>query len=366
MRTALLFFTLFIVSTLHGASADEGRPIKLGALFSLSSWGAEGGTSELNGATLAVEEINRSGGIAGRALELIVEDNHSDLKSTASAFMKLSSVDRVPAIIGPNWMEFIDVVAPLAEKDRIPVITPSGYRERHAAGAPWVFVLWPPPAVATKVLADKIIRDGRKRVTVVISDNTYYRGILAALRIQLEAAGVQIMEVFSFPPGTADYRSALSRISRSSSDAVLPLLVESGDFAAFLRQRLALQISLPLYGANTLPFDKEVQRDLSLAEGLVYFDYITRGGADFALKYRERFSSEPGFGSAKAFDGVFLIADAIRRCGIERPQIRECLQSIDYQGVSGQIQFSKSGIIEDKTPHTTLLEVRGGKITPLR
>jgi branched-chain amino acid transport system substrate-binding protein len=141
--------------------------------------------------------------------------------------------------------------------------------------------------------------------------------------------------------------------------------VESGDFATFLRQRLALRISLPLYGANTLPFDKEIQRDLAPAEGLVYFDYFAGGGEDFARKYRERFGSEPGFASAKAYDAVFMIANAMERCGVERHQIRACLHSIDYRGASGRIQFSKAGILEDSTPNTTLFEVRNGKVVAL-
>jgi len=361
----LLELALCVLSIVSPAFA-ETDPIKLGAIFSLSSWGAEGGTGELHGAMLAVEEINRSGGIRGRPIELIVEDNRSDLKTSASAFMKLSAVDQVPAIVGPNWMEFIDVVAPLAVKHRVPVVTPSGYHERHLKDDPWVFVLWPPPLVATRILADRIVRDGRKRVTAFVSDNTYYQGVWRALENQLAAAGVKVDEAISFPPGTTDFRSALTRVSRSATEALLPLLVESGDFATFLRQRLALKNTLPLYGANTLPFDKTVQGELGLAEGLIYFDYVTAGGSDFARKYRERFAAEPGFGSAKAYDGVFIIADAARTCGLGRQQVRSCLRAVDYKGASGPIRFTKTGVIEDATPNTSLLVVRDGKIESLR
>jgi len=360
-RSVILYFLISLLLVAPTLSADD-KPISIGALFSLSSWGAEGGQAELNGTVMAIEEINLQGGVNGRPLRLIIEDNNSDLRASVSAFRKLMSVDRVPLVLGPNWAEFVDVVAPLASANQVPVITASGYKERQLRKDPWVFVLWPPPAVATKVLADEIIRKEIRKVSVLVSENAYYEGLLSALRTQFEAGGVEIVEEMNFAPGTSDFRAAISRVSRNSSDAVLPFLMESGELGAFLRQRLEMNMTLPLYGPNTLALDRVVQEDLSLANGLVYFDYVSPGGEEFAAKYRKKFNEEPGFGSAKAYDGTFLAAEALKKCGEERACIRDFLRKVKHDGVSGIVEFDERGVIRDTSANTRLFTVVEGEI----
>jgi branched-chain amino acid transport system substrate-binding protein len=364
MKKNLLVIIYLLISVLSATPcfAEDSNPIEIGALFSLSGWGAQGGQAELNGTTLAVEEINSRGGIQGRSLSLRTEDNNSNLRNTATAFQKLASVDKVPVVIGPNWSEFIDIVAPLAVANKLPTVTASGYKEQQIKPNPWVFVLWLPPAIATRVLVDEILRRDISKVSVLVSENAYYQGLFKALDLQLEAGGVQIIAKMNFSLGSSDFRSAISRIGRSGSDAVIPLLLESGEFATFLKQRLELNLKLPLFGANTLPFDPVVQKNLSLANGLTYFDYITPGGRTFAARYRERFNEEPGFGSAKAYDGTYIISKALSKCGEVRSCIREHLRSIKYDGSSGIIEFNENGVIEDTSPNTRLFEVVEGRI----
>lgn len=365
MRRIIFALTIILALASKNGVADSRAPIKIGALFSLSSWGAQGGQSELNGAMLAAEDVNAKGGVNGRPLELVVEDNHSELKDSAAGFRKLISVDNVPAVIGPNWVEFIDVVAPLAASEKVPVVTPSGYKDRHIKPDPWVFVLWPPPSVATKLLADTIFKHNITKVSGLISENAYYQSMFSSLRPQLESRGIIVVDTLSFAPGTLDYRSALLRLSKNGSQGVISFLLETGEFAAFLKQRREQKFALPLFGANTIPFDPIVQKDLGLANGLIYFDYIALGTPDFFRRYEERFKSSPGVGSAKAYDGLLLIAESMKECGLERPNIRECLRRAKLDGVSGHIEFDQRGVLVDSTPNAKLFEVVGGKIMEL-
>ena len=346
---------------------SESKPVKIGAVFSLSGWGAGGGTPELNGALLAMEDLGTEKFLDGDKAEikLEVEDNRSDLRATADAFRKLTSVSGAPIVIGPNWSEFIDVVAPLAVASKVPVLTASGYKEQQVRPDPWVFVLWPPPAVATKTLASYIAAQGKRRIQVLVNENAYMRGVLDAIKPQLEASGVSIVEVSSFNPGHTDYRSVIAKLIRSDTDGVLALLLESGEFAAFMRQRLELKLALPIYAANTLPFDAIVQKELKLAEGLVYFDYNTPGGAAFAARYRTRFKAEPGFGTAKAYDAVMIAVRALHAAGTNPGKIREFLRTVKHDGLSGEISFDEHGVIRNDAANTHLVRVSGGALVPL-
>jgi ABC-type branched-subunit amino acid transport system substrate-binding protein len=229
-----------------------------------------------------------------------------------------------------------------------------------------VFILWPPPSSATRLLADAIAEGGFKKVSAIISDNTYYKSLFAALRPELEARGIVVADELSFAPGVMDYRSAIVRITKSKSEAVITFLQESGEFASFLRQRKELGFTVPLFGANTIPFDPIVQKNLTLANGFTYFDYITLGTPEFLKRYELRFKGPAGLGSAKAYDGVHLIANAIKDCGFERSQIRECLRKASLRGVSGGIDFDSTGVINDRQVNAKLLVVRDGKIVDAR
>jgi branched-chain amino acid transport system substrate-binding protein len=361
MLGALCGVFVFLVMPLS-ISAENQQPIRIGALFSLSGWGAQGGQAELNGAILAVEDSNARNGVGGRPLELVIEDNHSDLRASVTGFKKLAGIQAVPAIIGPNWAEFADVVAPLAAADGVSLITPSGNRNSFLKTDPWVFVLWPAASRATKLLADSIADQGFRSVSVVISENAYYRELLLALRPQLEERGISIVEELSFAPGSMDYRSAIVRLHKNRSQAVVAFLLESGEFAAFLKQRRELKFEAPLFGANTIPFDPIVQKDLSLANGLTYFDFIALGTPDFLKRYQERFKEPAGFASAKAYDAVQLLAKAISECGVERAGVRACLRRARHQGISGIIEFDEQGVIKDLTPNAKLFSVRNGAV----
>jgi branched-chain amino acid transport system substrate-binding protein len=346
----------------HIAIAQDQGEIKIGGLFSLSSWAAEGGKQELNSAVLAVEDINANGGINGRRIKLVVEDNGSDLKQTVSAFRKLEALDKVSAIIGPNWAEFVAIAAPLAAAKRIPILTPSGYHENNSRAEPWTFVLWPSPSNAAGLLVDEMVRREISKVSVLLSENTYYQSVWRALESKLTERGILVVDKMSFAPGLADYRSAIQRVSAGPSQAVIPLLLESGELAAFLKQRQEQKLALPLFGANTIPFDPIVGRDLALANGLTYFDYIVLGSDDFISRYRERFKSEPGFASAKAYDAVYLIANAIKECGLERQMIRTCLQRARFDGISGHVEFNDRGLIVAPQLNSKLFSVVDGKL----
>lgn len=362
MKAACVIISIFCLICAPTFAQEE---IKIGALFSLSGWGAWGGTSELNGIQMALEEVNAKRIAPATKFKLVVEDNRSDLRASVDAFKKLTSVDKVPVVIGPNWSEFVDVVAPLASNMHVPVISPSGYKQKHLKADPWVFVLWPPPSVATRGLAEYIAKQGHKEISVLISENSYYQGILDAMRPQLESKGIKILDVFNFPPQQTDYRTIIAKLSSSSTDAVLTLLLESGEFAAFLRQRRELKLDLPLYAANTIPFDQIVQKNLNLAEGIVYFDYLTPGTESFKQKYRDRFKSEPGFASAKAYDAMHLLAQLIDKCGATPKQIRNCLKTAKFSGISGEISFSDKGLITDSSANTYLLSVKNSQIVKL-
>ncbi len=363
MRTGMIVagaaFVLFC--NVRGNAEQLG----IGALFSLSGISAQGGREELNGALMAVDDICSADTGDVCPVSIIVEDNKSTAADTVRALSKLANSDRVSAVVGPNWSEYIDAAAPAAKTLRIPLVTATGFKADRLEEGPWVFVLWPRPETATSTLVNLMADRKIRRIAVAVNESAYFVPMLEAMKPQLSAAGIEITETGSFPPATDDFRSWIARVRMQRPDALVALLGEDGSFSSLLRQRMDVGFDIPVFAANTLPYDPIVKENLRLAEGLVYFDYIVAGVPEWKARYREKFGSEPGMGSSRAYDSVFLVFFAFSRCGNDRECIRSVLQKTDWNGTSGPIRFDSKGALIASAPHSRLFKVQNGKVLPL-
>jgi len=361
MRTIMLILAAGLLFNTGPAIADQ---LRLGAVFSLSGLCAEGGREELNGVIMAVEDLC-AGDSGSTCPKLVVEDNKSIPAETARAVSKLLNSDDVSAIIGPNWSEFIDIAAPLAKTLHVPLVTATGFKLERLEEETWVFVLWPRPEMATQALVSYISAQKVKKLAVAVSETAYYSPMLEAMKPQLEAEGIGIISTGFFAPGSFDYRSWIAKVRKEEPDGILALLQEDGSFSSFLRQRKDLGFLAPVFAANTLPYDPVARENLQLVEGLVYFDYIVAGDPGWKARYRERFKTDPGMGSARAYDGVRILVHAYEQCGNARNCIRDVLRTINWKGVSCTIHFDPKGALVTSVPHGTLFEVKNGRIHPL-
>jgi ABC-type branched-subunit amino acid transport system substrate-binding protein len=278
-------------------------------------------------------------------MQLIVEDNHSDLKATATAFHKLINIDKVVAFVGPNWAEFTEVAAPIVERNKVPLLSPSGYNETLFAGKQFIFTLWPPHTVATQPLTTLLKRKNIKSIAAVLTENAYIEG--------------------TFNPGQTDFRSIMGKIKKAAPDAVLVLLIENPDLGNFLTQRQQLKFSFPLFTTNILTFDDQIRKNPALAEGVVYYDFLIPGEELFLKRYRDRFQRDVNFGSAKAYDAVFILKKAIEDCGLDSIAIRNCLANTRFKGQRGEVAFDRNGVIQSTGNTTCLLQVKNGKFEKL-
>lgn len=363
MKT-ILKLLICICLTCSSLLAEPKPSIRIGGIFSLSGFGAHIGNAEMRAVFMARDEINKAGGIAGQPLELIIEDNRSDLKTAVTAFQKLASVDQVTALIGPNFSEFVESVFPLASKFKLPAIAASGYKEGLFENRKFIFTLWPPHQIAIRPLSSYIAVHGHSRLSVLVSENAYFQGLAVALGEQLRAAGLTLTTL-EVSPGTSDFRSSIVRIKREAPDGVVSLLLETGEQAAFLKQSKELELKLPVYAANTIMFDPLIAETPAVAEGLIYFDYVTTGDEQFKQEYQRRFAEAAGISSAKAYDAVFILKQAIEKCGRDPEKLATCISQTDYRGRSGRIRFDKNGVIADQQPNTSLFTVKDGRFIEL-
>ncbi len=358
------FFHLFLLFPFFALAETAPEPIALGAIYSLSGWGAVGGVAELRATKLAVEEINTAGGILGRPIELHVEDNRSDLKETVSAFQKLHATEQIPVLLGPNWAEFAEVVAPIADRKRVVMLSSSGYTRTLTKGKPYVFTTLTPHHTHTKLLFDRIAQAGHKKIAILHSINTYYESIYQSFLERFKTKGIALHKTLAIEPKTTDFRSFLLRLKSDGVDGILALLQESGEIPAFLRQAQELELHAQIYAAD-ISYDDVLHKDPSLAEGVEFFRYITTSTPAFQEKFLATYDAPALLGVGEAYDNVYLIKHCMETYGVTAKQVKECLQSVRYQGVSGTVTFDEEGLINSPREVTRLETVKDGKFVSI-
>ncbi len=361
----LLFGFLVALPSLP-AVAEPGI-IKVGALFSLTGFGAEAGTDDLKGALLAQQEINASGGIAGQRVELVTEDFRSETKTAVAGFLKLATVDKVTAIVGPNYSEFVEVVIPAADRHGVPTIATSGYPSavvESRQSQPYGFVLWPPLTTALEPLLAKVISSGAQRVVVLYAQTGYYEELQRASVIRLRSAGLTVESV-PVQPDTMDLKSVVVMLKQKNPDAMVSFLTQDGQIGAFFREAARLKLRVPLFTDSHVTDDKTLASNLKLAEGAIFFRYDIEAKPDFKQKFQLRYGAPPLFTAAKSYDAVYGLKKAIERCGSTRDQVRECLAQAEWNGASGVVTFTKHGALDTRGYYTKLYTISGGVVREL-
>lgn len=326
----------------EGNSESGGDTIKIGANLELSGAVASYGTSEADAIDLAVEEINAEGGIDGKQIELIKVDNKSDAAEATSAAIKLTSQDKVVAIIGAATSGASVAQVQIATDTKTPMISPSGTSTTVTVGDdgkvnPFTFrTAFIDPFQGT-VAANFATNELKVKTAAVYADNAsdYAKGLAASFIKDFEAAGGTIVAEESYVAKDTDFRSTLTRIKSSNPEFVfIPGYYE--EVGLIVKQARELGITVPLMGADG--WDSPTIVDLAGADALNNTFIITAYSADdpdgkakaFAESFSKKYGKEPNSFNALGYDSVYLLKDAIERAGsTDGTKIKEAIEATD-------------------------------------
>lgn len=348
------FATLFLASSLlvgilagcgageEGSSSNEGDKIKIGVNLELSGPVASYGSSQNDGFNLAVEEINAAGGIDGKQIELVTVDNKSDAAESTNAAIKLTSQDKVAAIIGPATSGNSVAQVQIANDSKTPMITPSGTSPNVTVadnGSVNEFAFrtsFIDPFQGT-VAANFAAKELNVKTAAVYADNAsdYAKGLAASFIEDFEAAGGTIVQQESYVAKDTDFRSTLTRIKGANPEFIfIPGYYE--EVGLIVKQARELGITVPLMGADG--WDSPTIVDLAGAEALNNTFIINHYSAEdpdgkakeFAEKFDAKFGKAPNSFNALGYDTVYLLKDAIERAGsTDGTKIKEALEATD-------------------------------------
>lgn len=312
------FFLLITTLLPAGGStwAEAKAPaetIRIGAAFALTGAAASYGTEELRGATLARDEINSSGGVSGHPLEFLVEDTASTNLQTVNAITKLITIDKVDIIVGPTWLDSYGGALPIAEAHRVLLLTPSAVPlvyKKHTDDFPLVFSTFFNIKKEIEFALTHIHQQGISKLAIFFDEDPYDQVFHQALLDRAKSLGLTITNDWSFPVGTADFRTAMIRTKAAGAEGMLTTFADPAATQACLRQAHQLMPNVRLFGAHDFEGYFNDPKVKDLVRGSQYTT-SSEPSEQFKKIYRTRFGTSPLMTAGNAYDAVKILAEVL-------------------------------------------------------
>lgn len=332
---------------------DKEEPITIGAVLPMTGIAAVYGENEKNGIDLAVKEINEAGGIAGRKLRIIYEDDQTEPKNTVSAIQKLIAVDKVEIVIGGTWDFLANAAIPVIHENKKVLITPSALPDTLETKSPYVFIMHSPVAIHQSVFENFLSQFDSGKVATIVVNNPWGLAHLETYKKAIAATNnVLIKEIILPQFDNNDIQRELTLIKSLAPDVLL-VTMNLSDSAVFARKQAELRIIAKILAhenlANTY-YEGNVAGNY--LEGITIFKFSAADSA-FTARYEEVYGEKPSTYADTAYDAVYVIKQAIENMNgaTDAESIRTGLKKItNYKGASGAIDLSVNNFPANKVP----------------
>jgi len=362
-------FACFLVAwaLLTGAAWAGSDAIKIPVAAAFTGQLASFGEGMKNAAVLKGEELNAAGGINGKKVEIVLEDELCDPKEAATVATKLANDPDVSIVIGHLCSSATLAALPVYREVKLPAISPASTNVSIGKMSPYYFRNVYRDDFQGLFLAKyaKQVR-GFKRVAIFYEVNDYSMGLMLAFMKEAERLGIKILGTEAYTSDTTDFKPQLTKFKMMKPDAIfIPGYAPQGTLIMSQARSLSMK-NVAFFGADGL--DDDIMLKNPDAEGLFVTtpflpDKAGPQAAGFIKAYKAKFGKEPNWFAANTYDGLGMAVQAIGAVGPNREKIRDYLAAINskekaYKGVAGNTYFDANG---DCLKDAFVKEIKGGK-----
>lgn len=374
MSSRFGLLALIVVAVLAiGCERRASQGLKLGAIVPLTGDAAPYGTALKKGMDLAIEEVNAKGGVGGKNVQIVFEDDRNLAQDGVTAFNKLKSVDRVPLVMGAMFSAVTLAIAPIAEKDKVVLLSPTSSDVSLTSAGDYIFRIYPSDAYDGVFLATFAADQLQARKAAILSMQASSTIAVSQLfRTAFEGKGGAVVSEESFKEGTTDFRAVLTKLKDGQQDLVfLPSALREA--ALLLRQAKELGIKARFLGISTLFDPKLLELAGDAAESVMFSSPVFDPTSEapqvraFVSAYKTKYKSDPDILGAYGYDVVNVAVAAAGGAGNESmtaDTFKAGLNKIrDFRGATGTMSFDGNG---DVTKELRMMAVSAGKFVPFK
>lgn len=354
MRTGACILFTVVACLMIGLSIGwaDNSPIKVGVVLPLTGEQAKFGEIEKNSLLMGLDEINKAGGVNGRMIELLIEDDTGKPDVGRSAVEKLISQDKVVALTGGYSSSVTYAVCAVAQQRKIPFLVCTGSSDKITEqGWDYVFRIAPPVSEYPKALNSFLAEIVKPQSVAILHENSLF-GQSGAKEFaeQCENSGIKVLMKDGYEAGAVDFKPLLIKVKAAKPDLVY-MISYVMDAALLMRQSKELNFNPKLFvggGAGfTLP---EFANNAGDAAELVFSADLWSaqlpypGAKEYSENFQKRFGSATEYHGAEAYASIYVIADALKRAKETTPAaVRDSLASTDMMTAFGPVKFVSYG-----------------------
>jgi branched-chain amino acid transport system substrate-binding protein len=364
------WYLLLLVAVACGANRERQtaaapNDIPIGVYAALTGAEAAFGQATVQGVKLAAEEINNSGGVFGRKIRLIIEDDAGHAEEAASVVTKLITRDGVIGVIGENSSNQSLAAAPICQAAKVPMISPSSTNPNVTKKGDYIFRVCFTDPYQGKALATFVRNNlGVKNVAILKDNkNDYSVGLAEFFTSAFAQLGGKVIIEQSYTGGDTEFRPQLTSI-KSAKPQVLFIPGFYTDVGQIAIQARDLGITVPMVGGDGWDSPTVIAIGGKAVDGCYFSDHYFVGEPRpavqrFVGEIRKRYKQNPDANAALGYDALRIFVAAIQRSGsLDRKAIRDQIAvTRDYQGVSGVITM---GPDRDPIKPVAMIKIDGG------
>jgi len=346
---------LFVVllATFSGCRAAGSREVHIGGVLPLTGDLAIYGQKMKNGIDLAIKQINAKGGVQGKQIAVLYEDDQGDPKASIAAILKLISVSKVNVIIGGAISATALPSVPVINQHAVVLFSPAATSPKLSGMSKYFFRNWPPDVFDGTAMGDFAAKTLHlKRVAMLYVNNEWGVAISKIFSGVFQANGGTVVETESYEPSATDFRTQLVKIAAAKPEAIyIPGYLK--ELIIALRQKQELRVGGKVLSAYGFYDPMLLEQAKTAAEGAVFTvpafdpDNPSSAGREFTANFQTEYGEKPDVWAAQAYDAAEIIAAALKTGATTGPDIRnEIAKTNDFDGVSGRTSFDENGDVQ--------------------
>ena len=345
--------------------ADAQPPIRIGASASKTGAYAALGQNQLRGYQLCVKHTNDKGGVLGRKLGLVVEDDQSQPATAIRIYERLITQDKVDLVLAPYGSPMTVPVIDLTEKHRMPMVAPTlGTTALFKQGRKFIFMVFSPGEVYLEGFVELVARNGLKTIALIYEDTIFPLAVVKGVSELAKKRGLQVVFAEAYPKGTTDFSAILTRARATTPDA-FGAVTYFDDSVAITRQTKELNLNPKMYavtvGVGQPEFYKRLERTAEFvygpsqwepefvttrAGGLIPIARQYPGAREFVeAHHREYPGADLSYHTAAGYAGCQVLTEAVKRAGsLDKEKIRDAILKLDFNTVFGAFKVDADGL----------------------
>ena len=350
-------------SSVPGAGGDT---IKVGEFASMTGSEATFGQSSHKGTQLAIDDLNTAGGVLGKKLELLMEDDQSQAGQPATVVRKLISSDGVVAILGEVASSKSLEAAPICQQNKIPMISPASTNPKVTETGDYIFrVCFIDPFQGT-VMANFARKTLKLKTAAVLTDVTsdYSLGLAKYFKEGFSADGGQIVAEQNYSKGDKDFSAQLTAIKAQNPDGIFVpgYYTEVG---LIVLQARRLGITVPMFGGDGWESSSLVPIGKQALEGCYFSTHFSPEDTSpavqkFVKEFQAKYNEAPDAMAALGYDSAMMLAAAMKTAGTtDGAKVRDALAATkDFAGVTGNITIDAN---RNASKPAVILTIKNGQ-----